>query len=573
MLGGSEILTTSQMRGIESAAMASGWVSGLTLIRRAGQAVAGHIRLRWPVPGRAVVLCGPGNNGGDGYVIARELALAGWRVRVLGAEGRAGPDAQAVRAEWAAMGPVAPLTVQGLHKGPDSQVYVDAIFGTGLTRPPEGEIAGLLAHIGGSGGDRAFFRERLVAVDCPSGLCMDSGIMLGSPREGGAFDPHARLTVGFDSPKPGHLLERGPILCGELVIADIGLAPWRVCNPNRDGTPADSIRRPAVQAIWPEFPIPDSRRDPVMDGKRAPWLRKQQAGGGHKFSHGHALILAGGVARGGAARLSARAALRIGAGLVTLGPPTGALAEHAGPPDALMRRGIDDPASLRELLEDHRINALCIGPGCGIERAAALLPAILATRRGVVLDADALTALSRDPGLIALLHEDCVLTPHGGEFARLLPDLAARLRAPQAPAPVSRDDLSDPQQPQARHAQSQRYRNALAGMRGPAFSRLDAAREAAGGCGAVVVLKGPDTVIAAPDGRAFIHSAFDVPWLATAGAGDVLAGIIAGLLARGLPAPEAAATGVRLHAQAARLHGPGLIADDLPDLLVKVLDA
>lgn len=568
MLHGSEILTTAQMRAIESAAMASGQVSGAALMERAGSAVAGQIRLRWPKAGRATVLCGPGNNGGDGYVIARHLHQAGWRLRVLGMDSAAGADAARMRAEWLALGPILPLTERNLRSGPDADVYVDAIFGTGLTRPPEGEIAAILGYLAGSGGDGAFFSERLVAVDCPSGLCLDSGAFPGHPRRTDSLDLRARLTVAFDSPKPGHLLERGPDCCGELVIADIGLAPWRVRNLNADGTPSRGIRPPAIEAIWPDFAIADSRRDPDAAAQQAAWLRKEQAGSGHKFSHGHALIVAGGPAKGGAARLSARAALRVGAGLVTLAPPAEALAEHASPPDALMRRAIDDPAGLGGMLQDRRINALCIGPGCGLDRAAALLPAILGAGRAVVLDADALGALAADPGLLALLHDACVLTPHAGEFARLFPDLAARLEHPALPRGAGDADAADAARLTAEHAA---YRQAFAAMRGPLYSRLDAAREAAARVGAVVLLKGPDTVIAAPDGRARIHSAFDVPWLATAGAGDVLAGIIAGLLARGLPALDAAATGAWLHAEAARDFGPGLIADDLPERLPSVL--
>ena len=533
---GTEILTTARMRAIESAAMASGRVSGLDLMERAGRAVAGQIRLRWPKPGRAMVLCGPGNNGGDGYVIARLLHGAGWRVRVLGLQGQPGPDAAAMKRHWQEIGPVQPLTRECLRSGPGCDVYVDAIFGTGLTRPPEGRIAAILAHIGGAEGGS--FRDRLVAVDCPSGLCMDSGIMLGSPREGGEFDPHARLTVAFDSPKPGHLLERGPVLCGELVIADIGLRPWRERDPE-----GEALRPIPLAALWPDFPIGDARLAPEAHPARL--LARHSSAQPHKFSHGHALVLAGGPGHGGAARLSARAALRVGAGLVSLCPPGDAMAEHAGPPDALMRRALYDAEDLRLTLQDRRINALCLGPGSGIERAAALLPALLSSRRACVLDADALTALSQAPELAGALHETCVLTPHGGEFARLFPDLAARLRAPEAPESGSH----------------------------PAFSRLDATREAAARSGAVVVLKGPDTVIAAPDGRAMIHSAFDIPWLATAGAGDVLAGLITGLLARGLPPLQAAGLAVRLHGAAARGFGPGLIADDLPDLIPAMLAA
>ncbi|WP_207100344.1 NAD(P)H-hydrate dehydratase [Paracoccus shandongensis] len=531
MLEGTEVLTTAQMRAIESAAIASGQVTGLELMERAGRAVAGQIRLRWPKAGRATLLCGPGNDGGDGYVVARLLHGAGWRVRVLGMDNTPGPDAAEMKRRWLEIGGVGPLTEQELRSGAESDVYVDAIFGTGLTRPPEGEVANILAQVLSRCGDGAYYCNRLVAVDCPSGFCMDSGKAPTLPAGRGTFDSPARLTVAFDSPKPGHLIGLGPDLCGELVVADIGLREWRERNPGSRG------QRPAdLEAIWPRFDIPDGRRSRILISDR---LGKHSSASPHKYSHGHALILAGGPAKGGAARLSARAALRIGAGLVTIAPPQDALPEHAGQPDALMRRAIDSGDNLREALTDSRINALCIGPGCGIDRAAALLTQALPARRAMVLDADALTALAHDPALVAALHRDCVLTPHIGEFARLFPDLAQQLEATP--------------------------------LQGPAYSKLDAVRDAAARCGAVVLLKGPDTVIAAPDGRARIHSAFDIPWLATAGAGDVLAGIITGLLARGFQPLDAASLGALIHAKAARAFGPGLIADDLPDMIPQVL--
>lgn len=531
MLTGAEVLTTAQMRAIESAAIASGGVTGLDLMERAGRAVADQIRLRWPKAGRATVLCGPGNNGGDGYAVARLLHRAGWQVRVLGMENMPGPDAAEMKRRWQEIGGIGPLTVKALRGGVESDVYVDAVFGTGLTRPPGEGIADILAQVFSRCGDGTYYRHRVVAVDCPSGFSMDSGKAPSLPPGRGTFDSPARLTVAFDSPKPGHLIGLGPDLCGELVVADIGLRQWRERDLGSRGQ-----RLPTLEAIWPRFDIPDRRRIGVPLTDR---LEKHPSASPHKYSHGHALILAGGPAKGGAARLSARAALRIGAGLATIAPPADALPDHAGPPDALMRRALDDGEGLRDLLADPRINALCIGPGCGIDRSAALLAAALPARRPAVLDADALTALSRDPALMAALHDKCVLTPHGGEFAHLFPDLAERLEATPT--------------------------------QGPAYSKLDAARDAAARCGAVVLLKGPDTVIAAPDGRARIHSAFDVPWLATAGAGDVLAGIITGLLARGFQPLDAASVAALIHAKAARLFGPGLIADDLPDMIPAVL--
>jgi hydroxyethylthiazole kinase-like uncharacterized protein yjeF len=263
----------------------------------------------------------------------------------------------------------------------------------------------------------------------------------------------------------------------------------------------------------------------------------------HKYTHGHALVLSGGAGRTGAARLAARGALRIGAGLVTLGVPGSAQMEVASRITALMLKRVEDADGLAGVLEDARVNALCLGPGLGIARAQDLVPAALSAGRAVVLDADALTAFGDDPAaLFALLHDKCVLTPHGGEFARLFPDLADKLNAPATT--------------------------------GPAYSKVDATRAAAERAGCVVLFKGPDTVIAAPDGRCSINSAQyerAAPWLATAGAGDVLAGFITGLLARGFAPMKAAETAAFCHVECARGFGPGLIAEDLPEALPAVL--
>ncbi|MGB3408100.1 MAG: NAD(P)H-hydrate dehydratase, partial [Jannaschia sp.] len=263
----------------------------------------------------------------------------------------------------------------------------------------------------------------------------------------------------------------------------------------------------------------------------------------HKYDHGHVLVLAGGLGRTGAARLAARGALRIGAGLVTVGAPAAALLECAAQLTAIMLRRCDDAAALDALLNDKRINVLCLGPGLGTDtRAVDLVYRALSSGRSTVLDADALTLIGREPGLIAALHSDCVLTPHGGEFARLFPDIADQL--------------------------------AQRAMAGPAYSKVDATRDAAARAGCTVLFKGPDTVIADPTGRASINAAVHdraAPWLATAGAGDVLAGIIAGLLARGFSAHEAAASAAWVQVEAARHFGPGLIAEDLPDQIPAVL--
>jgi hydroxyethylthiazole kinase-like uncharacterized protein yjeF len=484
------------MRATEDAAIASGTVTGASLMEQAGKAVAGQIRLRWPVAGHVTILCGPGNNGGDGYIVAHYLRRAGWQVRVLGMRDKVAGDAATAADRWLQSGPIRALDLDHLRQGPESDVYVDAIFGTGLTRAPSDDIAAILRHLADHSPDR------IVAVDCPSGLSLTSGTVLAPCR--------AALTIAFDSPKPGHLTGGGPTTCGRLVIHDLGLQAWRQTDTTR------------ITATGPALAGSDQ-----LD---VAWLSKRR-NGGHKFAHGSAIIVAGDADHGGAARLSARAALRIGAGLVTICPTSRAMSQHAGRPDALMRKPLDNDADLTEILQDDRIGAICIGPGCGIERATGLLPTLLASQKPAVLDADALTALAGTPSLS--VHRNCILTPHMGEFARLFPDLAKRM-----------DE-----------------------------GKVQILQQTARRTGAVVLLKGPDTVIAGPTGRVHIHSAFDIPWLATAGAGDVLSGIITGLLARGQSPFDAACIGTTLHAQAARRFGPGLIADDLPEILQLIINS
>jgi len=495
-----EILTTREMRAVEGAAIASGSVTGSALMERAGAGVVREMLALWPEcerPGRAVILCGPGNNGGDGYVVARLLAERGWQLRLAALAPPATPDAQLAAACWP--GEVAALSDLGPEDFPPGALCIDALFGTGLVRPLAPGLAAPLRLAAARG-------CRIVAVDILSGLCADSGRVLG-----GLDLPGAALTVSFQRAKLGHVLAQGGTLSGALRIVDIGLDGWMAAA----GAPARLAG-----------PVPAL-------AKRA----------GHKYDHGHALVLGGGPGRGGAARLTARAALRVGAGLVTLLCPPEALAENAARLDAVMLRPVADRTGLQRLLEDRRFNALGLGPGLGLDRACDLVPAVLASGRAALLDADALTAFADAPGaLLDALHPRAVLTPHGGEFARLFPDLAQRLEAPAET--------------------------------GPAFSRLDAARLAAERAGCVVLLKGPDTVIAAPGGEARIAAAVGeaaAPWLATAGSGDVLSGMITGLLARGFAPLEAAAAGAWLHAEAARDFGPGLIAEDLPERIPAVL--
>ncbi|NOD91859.1 NAD(P)H-hydrate dehydratase [Ruegeria sp. HKCCD4884] len=526
-----ELLTAAQMRAIEQAAIESGEVTGLELMERAGRGVVEAIFEEWPEwdrrgaspsrsprylgpdegdPLRAVVLCGPGNNGGDGFVVARLLREQGWEVEVFlyGDPEKLPPDARVNYERWLDEGDVNVFAVDASPSGAeylllpkDTDLIVDGAFGTGLTRPFTG-VFSLLANTE----TRALLRDRdvkVVAVDTPSGLCADSGRVLGNVIV-------ADLTVTFHSKKVGHVLGDGPTSCGKVQTKSIGLETAKS---------SQIVQMAAVDRA-----------------------RLQKKTKGHKYSHGHALILSGGGGKTGAARLAARGALRIGAGLVTLGVPPAAVLEVASQITALMLQRVEGKDGLVEVLSDPRLNALCLGPGLGVERARELVPVALAARRATVLDADALSAFADDrDALFAQLHENCVLTPHGGEFARLFPDIADNLKA----APTQ----------------------------GPAYSKVDATRAAAKRAGCVVLFKGSDTVIAAPDGRCSVNSASyerAAPWLATAGSGDVLAGFITGLLARGYPPLQAAETAAWLHVECALQFGPGLIAEDLPEQLPDV---
>jgi ADP-dependent NAD(P)H-hydrate dehydratase / NAD(P)H-hydrate epimerase len=544
-----ELLTSAQMRAIEAAAIASGAVTGLDLMERAGQAVVEAVFEQWPElaqgegpgalprtpeyfsqdegpdPRKALVLCGPGNNGGDGFVVARVLHAAGWQVEVIlwGDAGRLPPDAALNCRRWREIGGVRECAGD-LPAAWGFDLVVDALFGTGLSRPLEVNLGAVLPEADLRGADGV---ARVVSIDVPSGLCADSGRILGAR----AVAVYADLTVTFHRAKTGHVTGDGPEQCGRLVVKDIGI-------PVPAAVPAG-----AGWILWPAGSVPPGSDPPCDLATGVSGLAKRRDL--HKYGHGHALVLSGPAGRGGAARLAARGALRTGAGVVTVGCPPDAIPEHAARLDAVMLRGVADAAALAGLLEDGRINALCMGPGMGVsEETGALLARGLRSGRRMVLDADALTLLSQDGALSGSLHGACVLTPHGGEFARLFPDIALRLAEPAT--------------------------------KGPAFSRVDATREAAARAGCVVLFKGPDTVIAEPNGRAAVNAAvYDraAPWLATAGSGDVLAGFITGLLARGFAPFDAACAGAWLHVEAARSFGPGLIAEDLPEELPKVFRA
>ena len=450
-----ELLTPAEMAQADSHAVASGTPVAV-LMERAGWAVAQAIRARFR-PRRVLVACGPGNNGGDGYVAARLLAREGWPVSVAAAAAPS-PGSEAARAAARWHGPVHALDASLAAR---ADLVVDALFGAGLTRPIGPAISTFLAAAG-----------CIAAIDVPSGLDGATGRPLGDVVP-------AHLTVTFHRRKPGHLLLPGRLLCGELVLADIGIPP----------------DLPGI-ATWRDTP--------------ALWHRPHPAAADHKYTRGHVTIL-GGAAMTGAARLAAGAARRAGAGMLTIAaPPEAAATYRAGDPGLIV-----DTSPLDVLLADPRRTVWVAGPGLGPEPARTVLPMLLAARRQAVIDADALTACTGNP---EALRGATILTPHAGEFARVFGP--------------------------------------------PGEDRLAAARAAATRTGAVVVLKGADTIIAAPDGRAAINDNAP-PFLATAGAGDVLCGLAAGLLAQGMPPWQAACAAVWLHGEAARRAGPFLIAEDL----------
>jgi hydroxyethylthiazole kinase-like uncharacterized protein yjeF len=491
-----ELLTNAEMGEADRLTIAGGG-AGIDLMEQAGRAVAAAVVARHRAGSRVVVVAGPGNNGGDGFVAARILAERGYRVRLMlvGDIARLKGDAAVAARRFS--GPVE--AAQPGELGGAADVVVDALFGAGLDRPVEGLPRAMIEAMNAQSAP-------IVALDLPSGINGTSGAVMG-------VAVRAAQSITFFRKKTGHLLLPGRLYCGQTAVADIGI-------PDAVLVRIGSKAFENVPALWRhEFPIP--------------------LGAGHKYDRGHAVVVSGPSWSTGAARLAARGALRAGAGLVTIASPREALAVNAAANLAIMVRPVDGAEQLDRFLADRRLNAVAIGPGLGVgEATRALVLAALSGARAVVLDADAITSFAEQPqdlaeALLARRDRATIMTPHEGEFARYFGTLDGRTHA---------------------------------------GSKLERARLAAQLIGAVVVLKGADTVVAASDGRAAI--AGNAPaYLATAGAGDVLTGISAGLLAQGMPAFEAAAAAVWLHGEAANMFGPGLIAEDLPEALPRVYRA
>jgi ADP-dependent NAD(P)H-hydrate dehydratase / NAD(P)H-hydrate epimerase len=486
-----EVLTTAEMERADRLTIAAG-TPGFALMMSAGQAVA-EAAMELVEEGPIVVVAGRGNNGGDGFVAAAELAARGREVSVILLCERDSLQGDAASAARGWKHPVLPFNPQAIGK---PALIIDALFGAGLNRPVKGDPYEMIEAINANGAP-------VLSVDLPSGINGTSGVVMGVAIR-------ATGTVTFFRKKPAHLLLPGRIHCGAVRVADIGI----------DAHVLDEIAPRTFEnlpQLWHgAFPVP--RID------------------GHKYARGHAVVVSGDLAATGAARMSARGALRAGAGLVTLASPRDAMVVNAAALTAVMVHATDTVVEFAELLNDKRLNACVIGPGAGVgERTCDFVLTALSAKRHLVLDADALTSFAVAPDRLfeAIKSESdkqVVLTPHEGEFPRLFSDISNK------------------------H---------------PLRSKLERVRAAAERSGAVVLLKGRDTVVASPDGHAAI-AANAPPWLATAGAGDVLAGMIAGLLAQGAPAFEAACIGVWMHGEAAREAGPGLIAEDLSETLPAV---
>lgn len=479
MLNAAALLTAEESRASDKAAIASG-STGEKLMESAGNAVADVI-LQEYAPCSTLIICGPGNNGGDGFIVARILKEQGWPVLLAVIDEDFKGDAKLAKDKWNRSGGSTRTFTTDLIK--ECDLIVDAIFGTGLERPVEGAYKGAVQAINES-------KKPVVSIDIASGIDSDKGSVLGMAVK-------ASHTVSFTRPKPGHILLPGKAYTGQLHVYDIGITG---------------------EKITPKFLL----NAPVLWKSSFPFAKPED----HKYSRGHALVIGGGMSSTGAARLASLGALRSGAGLVSIVCSEEALPIYAMTMTSVMTKKADTINELKPLLEDKRITAALIGPGCGAnETTREQVLHILSHKKATVIDADGLSAFKDAPKkLFSAITGPTVLTPHTGEFESLF---------------------------------------SVTG------SKTERAKAAAKESGAVVVLKGNDTVIAAPDGRIAINANAPV-WLATAGSGDVLAGIVTGLLAQGMPAFEAACAATWIHGEAATQFGPGLIAEDIPGAMPNV---
>ncbi|MBY0531233.1 MAG: NAD(P)H-hydrate dehydratase [Xanthobacteraceae bacterium] len=489
-----EILTPDEMAEADRRMIAAG-SPGIELMERAGAAVARVAAERADGGRRIAVVCGPGNNGGDGFVAARLLQEQGFDVRLslLGAREKLIGDAAI--AAWRWRGKVEAFGTNALA---NSDLIIDALFGAGLSRNLTGDAKRAVEAINATG-------VPVVAVDLPSGIDGKSGQVRGAAVR-------AMHTVTFCRMKPAHLLMPGRIHAGKVTVADIGI-PDRIVAGVAGGI---SLNTPE---IWIGT---------------YPWPRID----GHKYKRGHAVVVSGPAHATGAARLAAKAALRTGAGLVTVAAPKAALPVLSASLEAVMVREAQGAAGLRKLLSDERLNAVLLGPGSGVGKATkAAVEVVVKAKRALVLDADAISSFTRESEKLSKLLKinqiQALLTPHDGEFARLFASDSAQVLALE--------------------------------------SKIEKVKAAARLLGAAVLLKGPDTVVVSPDGRAVI-SQNAPPWLATAGAGDVLGGIALGLIAQGMPVFEAGNAAAWLHGEAALEAGFGMTAEDLTPALKKVLE-
>ena len=471
-----EILTSEEMNRADRLAAEQG-VSGLWLMEQAGVGAAHYIKRLYPQRPKTLILCGPGNNGGDGYVIARHLRRQGWSVTIASAQSpdQLRGDAKINALQWRGR----TIDLQGCQP-PNYGLVIDALFGAGLSRSLSGDYKAALVEAEAT---------PLIAIDMPSGVNGSTGAVMG-------YAPEAVATITFCRKKPAHLLARAKPFCGAVHLVPIDIPDEVLADIN----PTIFENGPALWADHLPRLKPDS----------------------HKYSRGMGVIVSGPLAQTGAARLAARACLKSGAGLVKIACPASATFVLAGHETEVMIVPITEARQFDQLVNDSRLGALCIGPGLGQgDWPHQILEAALGRTCPIVIDADAIRLLAMAAPLRAKLSLQHILTPHEGEFEALMPGL-----------------LADSE------------------------NRLEAARHGAKVLGAIMVLKGPDTIIAHPDGHAIINQS-GTPWLATAGSGDVLAGAITGLLAQGMEPFEAAAAGVFLHGKAAEGAGPYLIASDL----------